>query len=259
MNVTVLTNKGSLYGKKIILALRRSGIAVSVVVVHQPLSYKVKLFRSVARRVGLLDALKLSWKHIMDGYKEDTKVQKENPELLKDYPQLCKNVAISKGTNFADTELALKKFETNLLVLGQAGIVRQNILQIPKIGVLNGHPGILPFYRGIDCPHWALLKGDYDKIGASVHWVDKGIDTGRIIATQKFAVKGIKEISIVEERVYDLCSEMIADVVVEISNGKHWEGIPQIANEGQQYYKMSCKDLSTLKITLQSFYFQPIF
>jgi folate-dependent phosphoribosylglycinamide formyltransferase PurN len=253
MNVTVLTTKNSLYGKKIILALCRADITVSVVVVSQSLSYKVKLFRSVTRRVGLLDALKLSLQRIMDSYKEYIRVQQENPELLKDYSQLCKNVAISKGTNFSETELALKKFKTNLLVLGQAGIVRQNVLQIPKIGVLNGHPGILPFYRGIDCPHWALLNGDYDKIGASVHWVDKGIDTGRIITTQKFAVKGIKEVSILEERIYDLCSEMIADVVVEISNGKHLEGIPQIVNEGQQYYKMSCKDLNTLKTTLQSF------
>jgi folate-dependent phosphoribosylglycinamide formyltransferase PurN len=253
MNVTVLTNKGSFYGKKIVLALRRSGIAVSVVVVHQSLSYKVRLFLSVVRRVGLFDALKLSFQRIMDGYKEYTRVQRENPELLKDYPQLCKKTAISKGTNFADTELALKNFGTDLLVLGQAGIVRQNILHIPKMGVLNGHPGVLPAYRGIDCPHWALLKGDYDKIGASVHWVDKGIDTGRIIATQKFSAKGIKEISLLEERVYDLCSEMIVDVVVKISNGNYLEGTPQFANEGQQYYKMSCKDLNTLKTTLQSF------
>ena len=189
MNITVLTNKDSLYGKKIILDLVESGLAMSIVVINQSLPFKLKLFRSVAKKVGWVDTFRLALKQIRDNKNEYKKISKEKPKLLKDYSQFCKNIAFSNGTNSLETEYALQKFKTDLLILGQAGIVKQNILQIPKIGTLNGHPGILPFYRGVDCPHWAILNGEFDKIGASVHWVDQGVDTGKIIATEKMLKK----------------------------------------------------------------------
>ena len=253
MNVTVLTIKNSFYGKKIIVALRRAGITVSVVVVKQSISQKQKLFRSVARRLGLVDALKLSFIRAIDGVKQHYRIAKENQELLKDYSGFCQQVIFSNSTNHLETEHALKESKTDLLVLGHSGIVRKNILRIPKIGVLNGHPGILPFYRGIDCPHWALLNGDNNKIGATVHWVDKGIDTGRIIITKKYRINKITTISILEEELYTLCSEMIANVVVQITSGKIPEGTPQHPEEGQQYFKMPYKSVRKLKSILQSY------
>ena len=253
MNVTVLTIKNSFYGKKIIVALRRAGITVSVVVVKQSISQKQKLFRSVARRLGLVDALKLSFIRAIDGVKQHYRIAKENQELLKDYSGFCRQVIFSNSTNHLETEHALKESKTDLLVLGHSGIVRKNILRIPKIGVLNGHPGILPFYRGIDCPHWALLNGDNNKIGATVHWVDEGIDTGRIIITKKYRINKITTISILEEELYTLCSEMIANVVVQITSGKIPAGTPQHPEEGQQYFKMPYKSVRKLKSILQSY------
>ena len=35
------------------------------------------------------------------------------------------------------------------MVIGHTGILKQNILEIPKIGTLNSHPGILPYYKGL--------------------------------------------------------------------------------------------------------------
>ena len=251
MNITVLTNKGSLYGKKIILDLVESGLAISIVVINQSLPFKLKLLKSLARKVGWVDTFRLTLKRIENNKNEYSRILKEKPELLKDYSHFCKNVAFSNGTNSSDTECALKQFETDLLILGQAGILRKNILQIPKIGTLNGHPGILPFYRGVDCPHWAILNGEFDKIGASIHWVDQGIDTGKIIATEKFSVKGIKDISILEESIYTLCSEMLAKIVVAFEKGNYLKGTLQSLKEGKQYYKMPCQKLNLLKTILE--------
>jgi len=251
MNVTVLTNKNSLYGKKIIFALLQSGLPISIVVINQPLSFKLTLLKAVAKKVGWFDAFRLSLKRIEDNTNEYNRILKEKPELLEDYSKVCKNVAFSNGTNSMDTESALKQFGTDLLILGQAGILRKNILQIPKIGTLNGHPGILPFYRGVDCPHWALLNGEFDKIGASIHWVDQGIDTGKIIATEKFPVKGIKDVSILEESIYTLCSKMLTKIVVEFEKGNYPDGTTQLINEGRQYYKISYKQFKSLETILQ--------
>jgi len=251
MNITVLTNKDSLYGKKIILDLVESGLAMSIVVINQSLPFKLKLFRSVAKKVGWVDTFRLALKQIRDNKNEYKKISKEKPKLLKDYSQFCKNIAFSNGTNSLETEYALRKFKTDLLILGQAGIVKQNILQIPKIGTLNGHPGILPFYRGVDCPHWAILNGEFDKIGASVHWVDQGVDTGKIIATEKFSVKGVKDVSILEGKIYTLCSQMLAKIALDFEKGNYPKGTLQFLKDGKQYYKMPFEKLNALKAILE--------
>ena len=252
MNVTVLTNSGSIYGKKVIRALRRADVPASVVVVRQPPAYTLRLFRSVARRVGLFDALLLAVKRLLDGRRERDRIGSNDPELMAGYEDICRRVVYTIGTNRGETKRAIKDFGTDLLVLGQAGIARRAILQIPKIGTLNAHPGILPFYRGIDCPQWALFNGDLDKIGASVHWVDEGIDTGGIISTRGFPVRGMPDMSVIESRLYDLCAEMIAEVVAAIGEGRTPEGTPQSPEGGKQYYKMSFRTERTLKPILQS-------
>lgn len=67
-------------------------------------------------------------------------------------------------------------------------ILKKNIIQSPKIGVLNVHPGWLPAYRGAMCYFWVLKNGD-QKGGVTVHWIDEGIDTGEVLARQTFIIK----------------------------------------------------------------------
>ncbi|MEC9423665.1 MAG: hypothetical protein VYC01_04900, partial [Nitrospinota bacterium] len=81
MNITVLTNKDSLYGKKIILDLVESGLAMSIVVINQSLPFKLKLFRSVAKKVGWVDTFRLALKQIRDNKNEYKKISKEKPKL----------------------------------------------------------------------------------------------------------------------------------------------------------------------------------
>lgn len=53
------------------------------------------------------------------------------------------------------------------------------ILSIPKIGVLNLHPAYLPYNRGWHTPSWAILEET--PAGATLHFMDTGVDTGDII------------------------------------------------------------------------------
>jgi folate-dependent phosphoribosylglycinamide formyltransferase PurN len=47
--------------------------------------------------------------------------------------------------------------------------------------VLNTHAGITPLYRGVHGGYWALAEGRPELAGTTVHFVDEGIDTGRIV------------------------------------------------------------------------------
>ena len=54
------------------------------------------------------------------------------------------------------------------------------VLALPSVGCLNLHPAYLPYNRGWHTPSWAILDGT--PIGATMHWIDAGIDSGDIAA-----------------------------------------------------------------------------
>lgn len=46
---------------------------------------------------------------------------------------------------------------------------------------INIHMGISPFYRGCDCNFWALFDGNPHLVGATIHMLSKGLDSGPIL------------------------------------------------------------------------------
>lgn len=239
MNITVLTNNGSYYGKKVIKELAQTGLSANnVIVIDQPISYYWKLFRYVKKRVGLVEAIYFSFKRIFDSMKENRRLAREDPSLLEDYEKLANNISHIGGLNTPGAVSFLKKTNMDLLILGQTGIVPKSILEIPKIGVLNAHPGVLPYYRGMDVYRWAVLNGEFDKIGVSVHWVDAGVDTGDIIETCLYEPNSDTRFDDLEHKLYDLCVKKLVETVSHISKGNIVKGTRQKAGDGKQYYKM---------------------
>ncbi|MBZ0297948.1 MAG: hypothetical protein K8L99_35675 [Anaerolineae bacterium] len=58
-------------------------------------------------------------------------------------------------------------------------IFPESFIKLPKLGTLNLHPAYLPYNRGWHTPSWAILDGT--PVGATLHYVDSGIDTGDIL------------------------------------------------------------------------------
>ena len=46
---------------------------------------------------------------------------------------------------------------------------------------LNIHMGVSPYYRGSSCNFWAGYDGNYELIGATIHLLSKGLDSGDIL------------------------------------------------------------------------------
>lgn len=65
-------------------------------------------------------------------------------------------------------------------------VVPEGVLTIPRMGVVNLHPAFLPYNRGWHTPSWAIL--DQTPIGATLHFMDAGVDTGDIIHRAVLAV-----------------------------------------------------------------------
>ena len=68
-------------------------------------------------------------------------------------------------------------------------ILRAEFLALFAKGVINLHPSLLPFNRGQYPNVWSIVEGT--PAGATIHYIDEGIDTGDIIAQREVVVEPI--------------------------------------------------------------------
>src|SRR5262245_56259293 len=59
-------------------------------------------------------------------------------------------------------------------------VLAPDFLSVFPRGVVNLHPGLLPFNRGAHPNVWSIVDGT--PAGATLHWMDESVDTGDIIA-----------------------------------------------------------------------------
>ena len=81
----------------------------------------------------------------------------------------------------------LEGMELDLIVFGGTRIIRGEILDYPKDGVINAHPGFLPDCRGSASPAWSVYHDI--KIGSTCHFCDNGIDTGEMLLRREVPVR----------------------------------------------------------------------
>jgi len=61
-----------------------------------------------------------------------------------------------------------------------APVLRRPLFGLPRLGTINLHLGKVPDYRGAPPGFWELWT-DADEIGATIHMVDDGLDTGPVL------------------------------------------------------------------------------
>lgn len=102
--------------------------------------------------------------------------------------------------------------EAELFVLAAYGsILPKELVELPRKGILNVHPSLLPLYRGPAPERGALLNGD-EKTGVTVMLMDEAIDHGPILAQEEFAIpKDIRH-----EELHQKLGEIGGDLLVKI-------------------------------------------
>jgi hypothetical protein len=132
---------------------------------------------------------------------------------------------------------AAARVRPDLAVNAGAGLLRRSILQVPRLGTLGMHMGLLPAYRGMNVAEWAAL--DRDAVGCSVFWIDEGVDTGDIVATRRVDVHGVRSISELRSRADTVQIALLDEIAAAMLDGRP---IPhatrQRLEDGRQFYRM---------------------
>jgi folate-dependent phosphoribosylglycinamide formyltransferase PurN len=93
-------------------------------------------------------------------------------------------VAVCDDQNSSESIARLKEWLPDLIIFTGGNILRKQLLEIPRFGVLNVHLGLLPEVRGMSSPEWSLLNRV--PVGITIHYMDAGIDTGPILQRCEF-------------------------------------------------------------------------
>ena len=113
------------------------------------------------------------------------KIASHDKELMS----LCHNLdssCVFSGDEFRSEKgiAKLKKLDLDyILSVHFHYIFPKECLEIPKYGTLNLHPAYLPYNRGWHTPSWSIL--DETPFGATLHFIDEGVDDGDIILQKK--------------------------------------------------------------------------
>jgi len=67
------------------------------------------------------------------------------------------------------------------VVFGSSYIKGELVDYLVKQKAINIHMGISPYYRGTDCNFWALYDDNPHLVGATIHMLSKGLDSGPML------------------------------------------------------------------------------
>ncbi|WP_035758243.1 formyl transferase [Hugenholtzia roseola] len=75
----------------------------------------------------------------------------------------------------------LKAESPDIVIVNGTRIISKEVLNSIDALFLNIHTGITPQYRGVHGGYWAMVCQDAQNCGVTVHFVDSGIDTGKVL------------------------------------------------------------------------------
>jgi folate-dependent phosphoribosylglycinamide formyltransferase PurN len=108
----------------------------------------------------------------------------------------------------------------------------------PPRGLFNLHTGLSPYYKGgPNCTLWALARAEPHFLGATVHALDRGIDSGDLIRTAATPVSPDSSVADLVSATVSLGHEIYVETAVRVAAGDPYKPISQSTlGAGRTFY-----------------------
>jgi len=121
-----------------------------------------------------------------------------------------------KPPEVADT---LRGWGADLGVVAAYGrIIPEQLLTIPRLGMINVHASLLPKYRGAAPVHRAVINGD-SQTGVTIMRVVKELDAGSMFAQVTRPIGPDETSDVVESALADMGAELLLTIVEQLASG----------------------------------------
>ena len=169
----------------------------------------------------------------------ESKIRVSIDDLIYDHP---KKIADSFNIPYVvvkhdskKLEYILKKEKYDLGIILGSRIIKKNIINKFKIGILNMHPGILPYNRGLDTHKWAILNNI--KQGVTCHLINEKVDLGKMICKQNINVFKQDTLVDINYRLQNLELKLMIDSIkilkkkIKLTNIQNLKNLHSILNQ----------------------------
>jgi methionyl-tRNA formyltransferase len=129
----------------------------------------------------------------------------------------------------------LRAYEPDLaLCTGFPWLIPAEAIAVPKHGIVNGHPSLLPRYRGPFPIAWAVRNGETE-IGMSYHLMDTQFDTGNVLAQKRLPLREDETNESLFGQMPEVTAELLPIVFDRLARGDRGE--PQEGGEYQSVFE----------------------
>lgn len=109
-----------------------------------------------------------------------------------------------------------------MVIVGYGQIIPQNIIDIPRFGIVNVHGSLLPRYRGAAPIQWAIANGE-SITGVTTMRINAGLDTGHMLLKAETPIEANESATELGERL----SHLGAKLLIESLENPQMVGTPQ--------------------------------
>lgn len=124
-----------------------------------------------------------------------------------------------ENINKSDAIELIRKTDPDLaIVVAYGQILKNDMLNLPKLGCYNIHASLLPSYRGAAPIHRAIINGE-KKTGITIMKMDKGMDTGDMIISKETSIKKSDTVGCLHDRLAIIGAEAILEAITQLETG----------------------------------------
>jgi methionyl-tRNA formyltransferase len=151
----------------------------------------------------------------------------------------------------------IERCSPDLVVVSGTNLVGGRVIAAAQQtgGIVNLHTGISPYVKGgPNCTNWCLAKGWFHLIGNTVMWLDRGIDTGNIIATEQTPLDGTESLFDLHWKVMEHAHDLYLRAIERIRDNKPVPSVPQSSITDGVEFRSSQWNLLEMRRALRNFH-----
>lgn len=124
----------------------------------------------------------------------------------------------------------VQDFAPDYMLLAGTPVLEPSLYEQARHGAFNRHLGMLPEYKGSDCPVWALASDDPEHLGFSIHRVAEKVDAGDVVHLEHVPIVRGERFADYMARFQRRASEALVSVLDQVVSGSRVEARPQPAH-----------------------------
>ena len=148
------------------------------------------------------------------------------PAKRKYAEEIIKSTGLTEPFIFDGTELgkpktlaAIRALDPEIGISALFGyILRPEMLRLMPAGCINIHPALLPYNRGTYPNVWSIVEGT--PAGATVHYMDAGVDTGDVITRLEVSVEPIDTGESLYRKLERACVDLFKETWPLVQSGR---------------------------------------